>query len=172
MERSRAKSSVFWILAFVVVVLDTLTKYLAVRHLEPQRIPRGVIGDWVQFTLVYNRGAAFGLDLGPMSRWIFLVATLVALVILARLYRATRPDDRLRTVALSLVCGGAVGNLIDRVRWANGVVDFLDMGVGTVRWPTFNVADIAVTIGAFLLAWSLWGEETAASEAAAKGAVS
>jgi signal peptidase II len=59
------------------------------------------------------------------------------------------------------VCGGAIGNLIDRVRSASGVVDFIDVGLGDMRWPTFNVADMAVSIGAFLLAWVLWGDERA-----------
>ena len=78
---------------------------------------------------------------------------------LSKLYRMTAPGDRLRVVALGLVCGGAVGNLIDRVRSPIGVVDFLDIGFRDWRWPTFNVADMAVSIGAFLLAWALWGEE-------------
>jgi len=59
------------------------------------------------------------------------------------------------------VCGGALGNLIDRIRSAAGVVDFIDVGIGDMRWPTFNVADMAVSIGAFLLAWVLWGDEHA-----------
>jgi signal peptidase II len=66
----------------------------------------------------------------------------------------------LRTVSLALVCGGAIGNLIDRVRWERGVVDFIDVGFSdATRWPTFNLADIAVSFGAFLLAWVLWEEE-------------
>jgi signal peptidase II len=69
-------------------------------------------------------------------------------------------------VALALVCGGAVGNLIDRVRSPLGVVDFIDVGISEMtRWPTFNVADMAVSFGAFLLAWVLWEEDReAASE--------
>jgi signal peptidase II len=64
-------------------------------------------------------------------------------------------------VSLALVCGGAVGNLIDRINLSRqGVVDFIDIGFGDSRWPTFNVADMAVSIGAFLLAWVLWGEDT------------
>ena len=93
------------------------------------------------------------------SRWIFMVLTIGALVILGRLYQATRQGDLVRTLALGLVCGGAVGNLIDRIRSPQGVVDFIDVGVGDLRWPTFNVADMAVSVGAFLLAWVLWGEE-------------
>ena len=66
-------------------------------------------------------------------------------------------------IALALVCGGAVGNLIDRIRSRIGVVDFIDIGFGDWRWPTFNVADMAVSIGAFLLAWALWVKRTSAN---------
>jgi signal peptidase II len=124
----------------------------------------------VRFTLVYNPGAAFGLHLGEYSRWIFMVLTIGALFILARLYRATRDGDLTRTLAIALVCAGAIGNLIDRIRSARGVVDFIDVGIGDARWPTFNVADMAVSIGAFLLAWVLWGEEDEAKARAAAGA--
>jgi signal peptidase II len=98
--------------------------------------------------------------------------TIGALFILGRLYRATRDGDLVRALAIALVCAGAVGNLIDRIRSPLGVVDFIDVGIGDTRWPTFNVADMAVSIGAFLLAWVLWGEEDeakAAQQAATQG---
>lgn len=163
MESARRKTRLFWSIAVLVVAFDVVTKLVAVHTLAPRYTPRDVVGDWVRLTLVYNKCAAFGLCIGPTwsSRWVFLVLTLVALAILARLYRSTRVDDALRTAALGLVCGGAVGNLIDRVRHGAGVVDFMDLGVGDWRWPTFNVADIAVSVGAFLLAWALWGDEEA-----------
>ena len=81
------------------------------------------------------------------------------MVLLFVWYRSTPLDDRLRLLAIATVTGGAVGNLIDRVRSRLGVVDFMDMGFGSVRWPVFNVADIAVTVGAVMLAISLWKEE-------------
>ena len=145
----------------VIVIADVITKALAVYSLVPQRMPHELLGDAVRLTLVYNPGAAFGLHLGAYSRWIFMALTAGALFILGRLYRSTRDGDLLRTLALALVCGGALGNLIDRIRSAAGVVDFIDVGIGDMRWPTFNVADMAVSIGAFLLAWVLWGEEHA-----------
>jgi signal peptidase II len=162
---SRAKPALFGGLVVGIVIADVITKFLAVTGLVPQRVPREVVGEWVRFTLVFNRGAAFGLHLGPWSRGIFLVLTVVALIVLGRLYLSTRPDDKLRIIALGMVCGGAIGNLIDRIRSPMGVVDFLDVGFHEWRWPTFNVADIAVSVGAFLLAWALWGEERAQERA-------
>jgi signal peptidase II len=117
-----------------------------------------VAGDWITLQLVYNRGAAFGIDVGPYSRWVFTVLALLALVVLGAMVRQTQPAHRVRLVALALVCGGAVGNLIDRLRNPQGVVDFIDVGIGALRWPTFNVADMAVTCGAITLALVLWAE--------------
>jgi signal peptidase II len=154
-ERSR----IFWPVVVTVVLSDIVTKWIAVRDLWPRGVPREVFGDFVRLTLVYNRGAAFGLHLGEYSRWIFLVLTIAALIILAQLYRATPARDIARTLAIALVSGGAIGNLIDRVRGPQGVVDFLDIGIGDARWPTFNVADMAVSTGAVLLAYVLWGED-------------
>jgi signal peptidase II len=163
--RSRSNAALFWPLLVVTLVLDVVTKAIAERTLM-RGIPHEVLGNTLQLKLVYNPGAAFGLDLGPNSRWIFAVLTVVALFILARLYRATRAGDAARVAALALVCAGAVGNLIDRVRSVFGVVDFIDVGVGSARWPTFNVADMAVSVGAGLLAWVLWQEDESMQAAA------
>ncbi|AHG90587.1 Lipoprotein signal peptidase [Gemmatirosa kalamazoonensis] len=156
---------VFWPVVLAVVLADVVTKAMAVYALHPPGVPYAVAGDAVRLTLVYNPGAAFGLHLGPYSRWIFLALTAGVLSILWRLYKQTRDRDNLRTFALALVCGGAVGNALDRLRSAEGVVDFLDLGTGAVRWPTFNLADVAVSVGAFLLAWVLWGDDPAAEPA-------
>jgi signal peptidase II len=164
MQRSNA--GLFWPVLAVVAAVDFTTKALAAGRLLPQGMPHAVYGDVVRFTLVHNPGAAFGLNLGSYSRWIFMVLTIVALVILGRLYSATRPGDFVRSLALALVCGGAIGNLVDRVVSPLGVVDFIDIGLGDSRWPTFNIADMAVSLGAFLLAWVLWGEDAAAESSA------
>jgi signal peptidase II len=172
MESAKPNPPLFWGTLILVVALDLVTKVIAAANLSPQHIPHEIIGNHVRLTLVYNPGAAFGLNLGIYSRWIFMALTAGALIILGRLYQATRQGDLLRTLALGLVCGGAVGNLIDRVRSATGVVDFIDVGVGDIRWPTFNVADMAVSVGAFLLAWVLWGEERSAAPVVAPASVS
>jgi signal peptidase II len=157
----------FWPVVAVVTSIDVITKALAIRTLVPQRVPREVMGDALRFTLVYNPGAAFGLHVGPYSRWVFMALTVIALAILAWLYQSTRDGHVSRALALALVCGGAVGNLIDRVRSDLGVVDFIDVGLGDARWPTFNVADMAVSTGAFLLAWVLWEDDRVALAASA-----
>jgi signal peptidase II len=139
-----------------------------------RNVPHEVLGEVVRFTLAYNPGAAFSMSLGTYSRWIFGGFALVALVVLWRLYRMTgagaRAGDRMRVLALGLAFGGAAGNLVDRVRSPLGVVDFIDIGFGDVRFWTFNVADSAVTVGALVLAWSLSREEreTARAKAAAE----
>jgi signal peptidase II len=166
MGRSESKAILFWPVVGVLVGADRLTKIIAEQNLWPRYVPREVWGDVLRWTLVYNPGAAFGLHLGEYSRWIFLVLTVGALVILGRLYRQTAPGDRWRTLAIALVTAGALGNLIDRIISPNGVVDFIDVGIGNRRWPTFNVADMAVSTGAILLAVVLWGEDRAAARAA------
>jgi signal peptidase II len=150
---------VFWAAAVLVVVVDLITKVIAEATLL--RTPGiSVLGDWFQLRLVYNQGAAFGLHLGPYSRWIFFAIALVAVFVLHRMSRTSPVGDRFRQLALGLVAGGAAGNLIDRVRSGRGVVDFLDVGVGALRWPTFNVADIAVSCGAIALVVSMWREDS------------
>jgi signal peptidase II len=154
-------------------VVDLVSKLLAEQLLAPRYVPHPIIGDVVRFTLAYNPGAAFSMSLGSYSRQIFGAFAVIALVVLWRLYRMTgsgaRAGDRLRVFALGLAWGGAAGNLIDRFRSPQGVVDFIDIGLGDVRFWTFNVADSAVTIGALALAWSLSREEreSAAVRAAA-----
>src|SRR5206468_9743486 len=101
-----------------------------------------------------------------------MALTVGALLILGRLYVSSRAGDRARVTALALVCGGALGNLLDRIKSTKGVVDFIDVGLGDARWPTFNVADMAVSIGAFLLAIVLWAEDRPAEAAAPVAIVS
>ncbi|HJQ21144.1 MAG TPA: signal peptidase II [Gemmatimonadaceae bacterium] len=157
--QSDRNGRLFWPILVAVVLSDVVTKAAAVGMLGASGVAHPIAGDWLRFTLVYNPGAAFGLHVGDHSRWVFMALTIGALLILGRLYFTTTPGDRARITSLALVCGGAVGNLIDRIRGERGVVDFIDIGVRDTRWPTFNVADMAVSIGAFLLAIVLWAED-------------
>lgn len=169
MPSASKNGRVFWSAAVAVIVTDFITKRLAERYLVPRHVPHDVIGDVVRFTLAYNPGAAFSMWLGPYSRVIFGAFAVIALVIVWRLLRHTAPGHVARALALGLIWGGAAGNLIDRFRGTQGVVDFIDIGWAD-RWRfwTFNVADSAVTVGAILLGIVLWQEDRAAARAQAQ----
>lgn len=149
---------VFWGAAVVTLTLDFVTKRLAERHLI-EHVPVAVLGDFVRLTLAYNPGAAFSMSLGVYSRYIFGLFACIALVVLWRLYRDTRPWEAMLPLGLGLAWGGAAGNLVDRVISPRGVVDFIDIGTSAWRFWTFNVADSGVTVGAVILAWYLSRDE-------------
>jgi signal peptidase II len=141
----------FFLIVAIILVLDQLTKWIAAtRLMSGESVP--IWGETVRLTLVRNRGAAFGLLQGNVP---FLVlASIVAICVVGYALFLLPPDRRLDRLALGLVGGGALGNLVDRVRLGE-VVDFLDVGWGDrYRWPTFNMADSAVTVGVILLV--LW----------------
>jgi signal peptidase II len=162
MSDRSARNRLFWTTAIIVILLDQLTKEWAVRALQPPHIPHEVLGNFLRFTLAFNKGAAFSMSVGEHSRWVFGGFAMIALVILFRLFRASRDGETMRVLALALAFGGAAGNLIDRFRPRASVVDFIDIGLGGVRFWTFNLADTAVTFGAIMLAIVLWKEDTAA----------
>ena len=139
--------------ALVVLVLDQVTKYLALERLPPGR-PIVLIDGFFSLTLVMNPGLAFGMFAGTPVGWRWLVALLSigALSVLAVVgLRMLPAGGRLTGLALGLIFGGAVGNLIDRGRFG-AVVDFLDFYWRGYHWPAFNVADSAISIGVALLA--------------------
>ena len=154
----------------LVVIADYFSKRMAMADLV-YGMQRDVIGSWVRFTLVFNRGAAFGTTVGESSRWIFTALALAILVVLIRMAHQASPAERWKLLALGMVCGGAFGNLIDRVRWMHGVVDFIDVGIGEHRFWVFNVADSAVSVGAVLLVLVLWAEERRSSAARPDSAI-
>jgi signal peptidase II len=143
-------------LAGAVVVLDQVTKAVALEHLAPG-IPQVVAHGWLSLTLVMNPGLAFGL-LGTVPaawRWIVAALSVVALVVLARVALRVLPTGGWPgVVAIGLIFGGAVGNLIDRARFG-AVVDFVDVYWRGWHWPAFNVADSAISVGVVLLAFRL-----------------
>lgn len=152
------KRILFGAVVAAVLATDIATKLMVQRTLQLYE-QRDVLGTVVRLTYIHNPGAAFGIHLGAYSRWIFLLLSLVVLGALLGMLAFTPARDRIRIAAIALICGGAAGNLIDRIKSARGVVDFLDVGFGTMRWPVFNVADMALTVGAIVLALSLWREE-------------
>jgi signal peptidase II len=149
------KARYFWPIFISWLLLDIVTKQLALANLWPPGIPHPVVGDYVRFTLAFNRGAAMGMSLGEWSRPAFTIIAIVLLGAMGWLYRRTDQANRLQGAILAFIAAGAVGNLIDRVRHARGVTDFIDLGVGSVRFWTFNVADMGITLGAIALALTM-----------------
>ena len=139
-------------LSALVVVLDQATKALAEWFLEPGRsldlLPV------LALHLTHNRGAAFSLlaDAGGWQRAFFIMVTVAVVAFLIHWLRRLEAGERLAAIALALVIGGALGNLVDRI--ASGeVVDFIDAHWQHWHWPAFNLADSAITVGVALLLW-------------------
>ncbi|HUP00527.1 MAG TPA: signal peptidase II [Gemmatimonadota bacterium] len=148
------------VLPFALLLLDQLTKAWVRAELtlgEPVRI----LGDNVRLLYIHNQGAAFGLSVGPHSSTFFLLLATIASALVTYLLLTTPRGARLQRLALALILGGALGNIVDRVRWQM-VVDFIQVGVAGHYWPIFNVADSAVTVGAVLLAATYLFHRTAA----------
>lgn len=128
--------------ASAIVILADQAAKIAARAALMEGIPEEVFGNLVRFTLRYNTGAAFSLGWGgPVFLSVF---TIIACVFLIRIMR--RAGSTVRTVWLGVILGGALGNLVDRIMMGR-VTDFIDVGITGWRWPTFNVADIAICIG-------------------------
>ena len=144
-------------LAFAVIALDHLTKWWVSASLDYQEaIP---VLPFFSLVLVHNTGAAFSFlaDAGGWQRWFFIAVGIVATVVIVRLLMRHSQDTRM-AFALALVLGGALGNVIDRALLGY-VVDFLYFHYGRFSFPAFNVADSAISVGAFLLIWdSLFGK--------------
>ncbi len=147
------KKTVFFLaMAALVLLLDQLTKAWIISTLRIHE-SFAVIGGFFNITHVRNPGAAFGFLAGasPAFRYVFFLAvTVAAIALILRYLRTTRIEDLSLVFSLALILAGAVGNLIDRVRFGE-VVDFLDVYVGAHHWPAFNVADASITTGAAIL---------------------
>jgi signal peptidase II len=153
------------VIAGAIVVLDQITKQIALQTLVPGA-PVRVVDDLANLTLVMNPGLAFGMLGGVPTAWRWVVALLsvIALVVLARLaVRVVPLGGVIGRTSLGLIFGGAVGNLIDRAVWG-AVVDFVDLHWKGYHWPAFNVADSAISVGVVLLACHLMRGERIATE--------
>jgi len=135
------------------LLLDLLTKTAVSRNFFLGQ-SFDIIDGILRITYIHNRGAIFGLSIGDLTGTIVLTVSLLAVVLIAIYYLFSVFDSKWYGIGLVLILGGAVGNLYDRLLLGE-VRDFLDIGLGTLRWPVFNVADLAVTAGAVLLAIEL-----------------
>ena len=131
--------------SLIIVLLDQITKILISRSII-YGDSISILGDVLRFTYIKNPGMAFGIQVG--NRIFFTVFALIAsIVILVYLFRL-KPENFSARFALASILGGAIGNLIDRIAYKE-VIDFIDIRI--IRWPIFNIADIAVTLGMILL---------------------
>src|SRR5256885_15709550 len=149
------RANKFWTIFLTTVLVDVFSKKLAVSQLTPPYVPHGIIDNVLRFTLAYNPEGAMSFSLGPSSRWWFVLLSAATLVVLLYMYRQTPREDRIQIASIALICGGAVGNLLDRIKSPRGVVDFIDIGIGSHRFWTFNFADLAVSLGTGMLTWIL-----------------
>lgn len=143
--------------AVALTALDQFTKWLVVEHM-PLWTGKQILPGFFNLVHVRNRGTAWGILDRPDIDWQipFLSGIAVAAILfIGWLLRGTNDKDRWMITGLGFIAGGAAGNLIDRIRLGE-VVDFLDFYVGNWHWPAFNVADIALTLGAGCILVSLW----------------
>lgn len=153
------------VLACGGLFLDWLTKHIVQTSL-PYGVPHDVIGHYLQFLFVYNKGALFGFNprtlipFFPVNMFFFIFNTL-AMIILILYYRSIPKGERTLLFGLAMIMPGALGNLLDRVLHPQmGVVDFIKMGISeNTYWPIYNFADAYVTIGVVLLLISFMKEE-------------
>ena len=140
----------------MIILLDQVSKLL-ILHFLPLFSAMEIIPGFFNLVHVRNTGAAFSILAGVNSVWrqsLFVGLTIVVVGILLFAYGKLRPEDRWTRIAYALITGGALGNLVDRLRLGE-VVDFLDCYVGAYHWPAFNLADSAISVGALMLVISV-----------------
>lgn len=157
----------FFVPLAVIVGLDQMTKWY-ISSTMPLHASYPVIDGFFNITYIRNPGAAFGFlaNAAPLFRSVFLIVVSAAAIGMILWFLARdRSAGAMLVSSLSLITGGAAGNLIDRVRFGD-VVDFLDVYVGTWHWPAFNVADSAISVGAVLLVVEMFRRKRAGISAA------
>ncbi len=147
-----------WLLvSLLILVADQVTKHIALTELQPYA-PREVIPGFLNWMLAFNPGAAFSFlaDAGGWQRWFFTVLAVVVSAVLVVWIKRTPRHDWRTALPLALVIGGAIGNVIDRVRFGH-VTDFIQVYYQQYVWPAFNIADSAISVGAVgLIVFSLF----------------
>ena len=155
----RIRRNYLWLIlpALGVVFFDQLTKQIIINSLRIyETVP--VIGGFFDLVHVRNRGMAFGIMNNAESNagiWLLVGMSSIAIVLLLVWFLQLKHENKFVTISLSLILGGAVGNIIDRLRFGE-VVDFLDVYIGSYHWPAFNVADAAITVGTIMIAANLF----------------
>ena len=150
-SQPKPNALVWLLLSVLVIVLDQLTKHVAIAELQPYQ-PHAVIPGLLNWTLAFNPGAAFSFLAGEdgWQRWLFTALAIGVSAMLAFWLSRTPRGDWRNAAPLALIIGGALGNLIDRLRFGH-VTDFIQVYWHDWAFPAFNIADSAISVGAFLL---------------------
>jgi signal peptidase II len=160
----------FFAVLVPVYISDLFSKLWILKHFTTEGQSEPVLGNFLHFTLTYNRGGVFGLAQG--YAWIFQILTGFAILFLLYYYYRSPENSKFFSLAIAAILGGALGNFTDRFYGTiPGVVDFIDVRFGAFRWFVFNIADAFICIGAFMLAISFYQfekAEKAAAQAAAE----
>ena len=154
-------------LAGIIIILDQLSKWIVLASLRPGE--SRYVAPFFNWVLTFNSGAAFSFlsDAGGWQRWFFTALALGVSAWIISMLRSHTSEFRM-SLALTLILGGALGNVIDRIRFG-AVVDFVQWHVAGYYWPAFNIADSAITLGALLLAWDQFATKPAGDSAVKPG---
>lgn len=150
--------------SLLVMLLDQLSKQVALAQLTPHHLVK--VMPYFDWYLTFNRGAAFSFlaQAGGWQRWFFTITTVIISTVILVWMKNLPRSDRGTAIGLSLILGGAIGNLIDRV-YLGYVIDFIQVWIGSYPWPAFNLADAAISVGAVVL---ILGNFTGNQKTAAK----
>lgn len=158
--KKKISATIVWTVAIAAIFLDQASKILVESAMRLGQSD-AVVGDLFRLTYIKNAGGAFGILLG--GGWFYFLASVVAVIMILFYLRRLPARQILPRLSLAMILGGALGNLIDRLR--SGVVtDFLDFGVGNTRWPVFNLADAFITVGVILFFLSMMRSQKEGTE--------
>jgi len=158
---SKRNIRILFVFVLGAFLIDQIAKLLLVNFLSPFESPVNVIGTFLRFKLTYNPYGVFSISFGPSI--LYYIFSIIGIIILA--YIGLSLKDIMSVVVFGIIIGGAIGNVFDRIR-LDYVIDFIDMGIGNLRWFTYNLADAFITVGAlFLLARELFFREKKKVEA-------
>ncbi len=152
----KKKYIIFIFICLYILIVDQWTKYV-IEHKLPLYKRIEVIPNFFSLTHVRNKGGAFGIFGGErlgFNSGFFIIISIIAIICLLYIYLKVRNENERIFFPFSLIIGGAIGNLLDRIRLGE-VIDFLDFKIFSYHWPAFNIADSAISLGVFLLSYGL-----------------
>ena len=144
------------VVIFLIVFIDQISKFFIISYHNSSLFEQDIISSFLRFTYITNKGIAFGLNPFGQYSFILLAVSIIAVLFVVKILIDSEHESKLRQLSLSLIIGGALGNLIDRffttfnLMSYNGVVDFIDIGINQYRFYIFNFADFFISLGIIL----------------------